>query len=111
MNVHKDDQVLVIYGNHRGKRGRVLKVFADSNRVIVEGVNFIKRHTRPSQNQPQGGIVTKEAPIHVSNVMVICPKCGEPTRIGIRKIANETRGKTESVRVCKKCDEMLVKAA
>ena len=111
MKVHKDDQVIVISGNDSGKKGRVLKVFPEKNRIIVEGINFIKRHTRPSQKQPQGGIVTKEAPIHSSNVNVICPKCNQQTKIGIKKITDETKKKSFRVRYCKKCDEMLVKAA
>ena len=111
MKVHKDDQVVVTSGNDRGKKGRVLKVFPESNKIIVEGINFIKRHTRPNQKQPQGGIITKEAPINVSNVMVICPKCSEMTKIGIKKITDDTKGKTHRVRYCKKCDEMLVKSA
>ncbi|MBN2009130.1 50S ribosomal protein L24 [candidate division KSB1 bacterium] len=111
MKVHKDDQVEILSGNDSGKRGRVLKVYPESNRVIVEGINFIKRHTKPSQKQPQGGIVTKEAPISASNVKIVCPKCGSASRIGYKKIANETRGKSERVRYCKKCDEMLVKTS
>jgi large subunit ribosomal protein L24 len=111
MKVHKDDQVVVVLGNDRGKRGRVLKVFPEDNKVIVEGVNFIKRHTRPNQKQPQGGIVTKEAPIEASNVMVVCPKCGAMTKTGIKAITDESKGKTSRVRFCKKCDEMIVKAA
>jgi len=82
MFIKKGDEVLIIAGNDRGKRGRVLKVFPKKHRVIVEGINFIKRHTRPSQNNPQGGIVEKEAPIHVSNVKLI--HNGEPTRVGYR---------------------------
>ena len=111
MKIHKDDQVIVISGNDRGKRGRVLKVFPERNRIIVEGINFIKRHTRASQKQPQGGIVTKEAPIEASNVMIICPKCNSISKVGIKKIKDENKGRTFSVRYCKKCDEMLVKAA
>ncbi|NIR51048.1 50S ribosomal protein L24, partial [candidate division KSB1 bacterium] len=80
MNVRRDEQVLVISGEYRGKKGRVLKVFPEQNRVIVEGVNFINRHMRPSQSLPQGGIIKKEAAIDASNVMVICPKCDTPTR-------------------------------
>jgi large subunit ribosomal protein L24 len=108
MKVHKEDQVLVISGNFRGKRGRVLKVFPEKNRIIVEGVNFIKRHSRQSQQNPQGGIVEKEAPIHVSNVMVICPKCNEPTRFGSKAVKDEARNRVDRVRVCKKCNEMIV---
>jgi len=111
MKVRKEDQVIVVSGDDRGKRGRVLKVFPEKHKVIVEGINFIKRHTRPSQKQPKGGIVIKEAAIHVSNVMVICPKCNAITKVGIKKITDESKGKTLRVRYCKKCDEMLVKAA
>ncbi len=80
MKIKKSDQVLITAGNDRGKTGKVLYVLPKRNRVIVEGINFIKRHTRPTQNNPQGGIVEKEAPIHVSNVKLI--HNGEPTRVG-----------------------------
>lgn len=103
MKVAKNDIVLIRSGNFRGKRGKVLKVFPDKQRVIVEGVNLVKRHMRRSQKNPQGGIIEKEAPIHVSNVQVICPKCGKPTRIGRKVLENGKR-----VRVCKKCNEMIV---
>ena len=106
MKVMKNDTVLVISGNDKGKRGKVLKVFPKENRVIVEGINFIKRHTRPSQKNQQGGIVEKEAPIHVSNVMVIDPKTDQPTRIGRKRLDD---GKL--VRVCKKSNEMLVSSS
>jgi len=105
VKVRKNDLVVVIAGNYRGKRGRVLKVFPKENRIIVEGVNFIKRHTKPSSKNPQGGIIQREAPIHVSNVMVICSKCNSPTRVGKKIIEDGSR-----VRVCKKCGEMLVAA-
>ncbi len=105
MRVVKNDTVLVITGNARGKKGRVLKVFPKDNRIIVEGVNFIKRHTRPSTTNPRGGIVEKEAPIDVSKVMVICNKCGEPTRVG-RKVLLEGNRKVRA-RICKKCEEVL----
>jgi len=108
MKVHKEDQVVVLSGNDKGRHGRVLKVFPEDNTIIVEGVNFIKRHTRPSQKQPQGGIVTKEAPINASNVMVICPKCNSKTKVGYKDITDQTKGKTHRVRYCKKCDEMIV---
>jgi large subunit ribosomal protein L24 len=111
MKIHKEDQVVVISGNDRGRRGRVLKVYPETDKVIVEGINFIKRHTRASQKQPQGGIVTKEAPINASNVMIICPKCSSQTKVGIKKITDETKNKSVRIRYCKKCDEMLVKAA
>jgi len=105
MKVVKNDTVLVISGNYNGKKGKVLKVFPKEQRVIVEGVNFIKRHTKPTQKNPQGGIVEKEAPIHVSKLMVVCPKCAAPSRIGRQVLENGKR-----VRVCKSCGEMLVSA-
>ena len=103
MKVVKNDTVLVISGNYQGKKGKVLKVFPKNSRVIVEGVNFIKRHTRPTQKNQQGGIVEKEAPIHVSNLMVVCPKCDTPTRLG-RKVLEDGK----RVRICRSCSEMLV---
>lgn len=103
MKVIKNDTVLVISGNYKGKKGKVLKVFPKQSRVIVEGVNFIKRHTRPTQKSPQGGIVEKEASIHVSNLMVVCPKCDTPSRLG-RKILEDGK----RIRVCGSCGEMLV---
>jgi len=108
MHVKKNDQVLVLSGAGRGKKGKVLKVFPEQSRVIVEGVNFIKRHSRPTQQNPQGGIVEKEAPIHASSVMVICPKCGKPSRMGHTVVQDEQRNRKNHVRVCKKCNEMLV---
>jgi large subunit ribosomal protein L24 len=106
MKVVKNDMVLVVSGNAKGKKGKVLKVFPAKQRVIVEGVNFIKRHTRKSQKNPQGGIIEKEAPIHASNVLVICPKCGKPTRIG-RKVLEDGK----RIRNCNSCGEMLISAA
>ena len=82
MHVRKGDKVLVITGNDKGKTGKVLKVFRDKNKVVVEGIRLIKRHTRPSQKNQQGGIVEKEAPIDASNVMLVCPKCDKATRVG-----------------------------
>jgi large subunit ribosomal protein L24 len=106
MKVVKNDTVLVISGNYKGKKGKVLKVFPKENRVIVEGVNFIKRHTKPSQKNQQGGIVEKEAPINVSNLLVVCPKCDTPTRLG-RKVLNDGK----RVRICRNCSEMLVSSS
>ena len=103
MKVVKNDTVLVITGNYKGKKSKVLKVFPKSNRVIVEGVNFIKRHTRPTQKNQQGGILEKEAPIHVSNLLVVCPKCDTPSRLG-RMILEDGK----KVRVCQSCKEMIV---
>ncbi len=92
MNVAKNDTVEVIAGDDKGKRGRVLKIFPAKNRVIVEKVNFVKRHTRPTQKNPKGGILEKEAPIHVSNVMVVCPKCGSPTRVAHKRLGGRGQG-------------------
>ncbi len=108
MRVRKNDQVIVIAGNYKGKKGKVLKVFPENQRIIVEGVNFIKRHTRPSQQNPQGGIIEKEAAIHVSNVMVLCPKTGVPTRLGSKVIYDESRKRDNRIRICKKSGEMIV---
>ncbi len=107
MNVHKNDTVVVISGNALGKQGKVLKVLPERNRVIIENVNIMKRHTRPSQKNPQGGVVQKEAPIHSSNVMVICPKCSKPTRQGQGHVIDPTSGKRKTMRVCKQCGEMF----
>jgi large subunit ribosomal protein L24 len=85
----------------------VLKVFPDRNRVIIENVNMVKRHTKASQKNPQGGIVQKEGAIHASNVMVICPKCSEATRVGHAHVTDATSGRRKTVRVCKNCKEMF----
>ncbi len=108
MHIKKDDIVQIITGNDRGKQGRVLKVFPDKSRIIVEGINFIKRHTRPNQKLPQGGIVEREASIHASNAMVICPKCNKLTTTGMKAVIDTTKNRTSRVRYCKKCGEMIV---
>ncbi len=86
MDIRKNDTVQIISGNDRGKRGRVLRVLKGGDRLIVEGVRMMKRHTRPTQRDPQGGIVEREASINSSNAMVICPKTDGPTRIRKRKL-------------------------
>ncbi len=97
--------MLVIAGKDRGKRGRVLKIFPEKNRLIVEGVNMIKRHTRPNPGKNiQGGIVEREASLHASNVQLICPECGQQTRIGRRVL-----GDGRKVRVCRKCKGVVDK--
>jgi large subunit ribosomal protein L24 len=103
--VRKNDNVLVTTGKDRGKRGRVLKVLPTTNRVVVEGVNMIKRHTKPNpQRQIKGGLVEREAPLHASNVQVVCPECGKATRIG-RRILGDGR----KVRICRKCEGVVDK--
>ena len=103
--VRKNDNVLVTGGKDRGKRGRVLKVLPDKNRLIVEGVNLIKRHTKrnPGKNI-KGGIVEREASLHVSNVQLVCPECGVQTRVS-RKILGDGR----KVRICRKCEGVVDK--
>lgn len=108
MHVKKDDLVQIISGDDRGKQGRVLKVFPGTNRIIVEGINFIKRHTRPNPKIPQGGIIEREAPIHASNAMVICPKCNKLTTTGMKKVVDEMKNRASRVRYCKKCGEMIL---
>lgn len=107
MKIKKDDTVMVISGNYKGKSGKVLKVFPTKNRIIVEGVGIAKRHTKPNQQNPQGGIVEKEAAINASNVMVLDPKSNEPTRVGHKVIIDEKTSKKRSVRVSKTSGEML----
>lgn len=103
MHVKKGDKVQVISGKDKGKQGIVLELFAKKDRVIVEGINIVKKHNKPSQANPQGGIVSQEAPIHVSNVMPIDPKSGEPTRVGYKVVDGK------KVRVAKKSGEALDK--
>ena len=94
--------VEIIAGNERGKRGKVLKIYPEGRRIIVEGIQFIKRHTKPTQRDPQGGVQERESPIPISNVMLVCPNCGHPTRIGHHFLEDGTK-----VRVCRRCDEMI----
>ena len=105
MKIRKNDNVMVIAGNARGKSGKVLKVYPERERIIIEGVNIIKRHSRPSQKNPQGGIVQREAPIHVSNVMLIDPKTNEVTRVGSKVVKDDTTGKKRRMRVSKATGE------
>ena len=104
MRVTKGDLVKVIAGDDRNKTGKVLKVLANEERVLIEGVHFVKRHTRRVRQDQQGGIQEKEAPIHVSNVKIICPKRGKITSVGKRTLASGKR-----VRSCKQCGEILDK--
>jgi len=107
MSIQKNDMVMVIAGNARGKTGKVLKVFREKQRAIVEGVNIIKRHTRASQKNPQGGIVQKEEAVHVADIMVICPKCGKPSRLGNSRVTDAASGRKQTMRSCKKCEHMF----
>jgi len=107
MKIHKNDNVMVITGNDRGKSGKVLKVFPSDFKVIIEGINIRKRHTKPSQKNPQGGILEKEAPIHVSNVMLIDLKNNKPTRLGSQIILDEKTKKNKRIRVSRVSGEMI----
>jgi large subunit ribosomal protein L24 len=102
MKIKRDDTVLVISGNDKGKRGRVLRVLPERDRIIVEGVRMMKKHTKPTQRDPQGGIIEREASMHVSNVMLVDPKSGEPTRVGRQRLDSG-----RSVRVAKRSGEMI----
>ena len=105
MGIRKNDQVIVRAGKDRGKKGRVLKVLPEKNRVVVEGVNIIKRHTRPNpQRNIKGGIVEREAALAAANVQLVCPECSRPTRVGRRLLDDGRR-----VRVCRKCDGVVDK--
>lgn len=101
-HIRRNDVVMVICGKDRGKRGKVLKVFHENLRAIVEGLNLVKKAMRPTQTNPQGGIITKEAAIHLSNLALWCPKCNQPTRSGRKTLADDTRA-----RFCKKCKEII----
>lgn len=100
--IKKDDKVIVIAGKEKGKIGGVLKVNAEKGHVLVEKVNIVKRHSKPSMQSGQGGIIEKEAPLKISNVMIVCNKCTEPTRIGSRRLEDGSK-----VRICKKCNEPI----
>ena len=103
--IRKNDTVVVTAGKDSGKRGRVLRVLPVKNRLIVEGVNLIKRHTRPNpQKNIKGGIVEREASLHASNVQLVCPECGAMTRVGHR-VLNDGR----KIRVCRKCEGVVDK--
>lgn len=102
LHIKKGDTVVVIAGNYKGQKGNVLEVIREKNRAIVEGVNMVKKHTKPNAENPQGGIVEKEAPIHISNLMHVDPKSGEKTRMG-RKLGDN--GKL--VRYSKKSGEEI----
>jgi len=103
MNLRKNDTVQVITGRDAGKQGKVLKILREKNRVIVQGVGFIKKHTRPNpQRNVKGGIAEREAPIHASNVMIVCGECNKRTRIG-----HKVMGDGKKARICRRCQGVL----
>ncbi|MDB9822114.1 50S ribosomal protein L24 [Deltaproteobacteria bacterium] len=100
--IKKNDKVIVLTGKEKGKIGNVLKLDAEKGRAVVEKVNMVKRHSKAGSAGSQGGIIEKEASIHISNLMLVCNKCAEPTRVGKHTLEDGSRG-----RVCKKCGELL----
>ena len=102
MRIKKNDTVEVIAGKDRGKKGKVLRLFPSENRVIVEGINYNTIYTRPSQDNPKGGIAKMESKLHVSKVQLSCPKCSKPARIGYQFLSDGSKQ-----RICKKCKEIL----
>ena len=102
IRIKKDDKVKVLTGKDKGKIGKVLKVVKKTNRVVVENINVVKVHQRPTQANPQGGIVDKAMPLDISNLMLMCNSCVKPTRIGIKQLEDGKR-----VRICKKCDQQI----
>ncbi|MCK4964922.1 MAG: 50S ribosomal protein L24 [Dehalococcoidia bacterium] len=102
MKIKKDDIVVVIAGKDKGKKGKVRQSLHSEQRVMVEGVNMVKRHTKPRGTVRQAGIIEREAPLHISNVMLLCPKCDHPARLGFRILEDGSR-----VRVCRRCHEVI----
>jgi large subunit ribosomal protein L24 len=102
MKIRKNDNVLVIAGKDRGKKGKVRFAYPKKQRIIVEGVNFIKKHSKARGAVRQAGIIDLEAPLHISNVMLVCDKCGKPARIGFRTLEDGRK-----VRFCKACGEVI----
>ncbi|TMA34669.1 MAG: 50S ribosomal protein L24 [Deltaproteobacteria bacterium] len=100
--IRKDDTVIVIAGRERGKTGKVLRLLPEKNRVVIERVNLVKRHQKPRGVQSPGGIVEKEASIHLSNVLPICGRCNKPARVGRRRLDNG-----RAARVCRRCSELM----
>ena len=100
--IRRDDTVEILAGKDRGKRGKILEIVTATSRARVQGANIVKRHLKPTGRARQAGIVEKEAPIHISNLALVCSKCSRPTRVGHRFLADGTK-----VRVCKKCDEQV----
>jgi large subunit ribosomal protein L24 len=102
MKIHKDDTVLVIAGKDRGKKGKVRFAYPRKQQVIVEGVNFIKKHSKARGQARQAGIIDLEAPLHISNVMLLCAKCNKPGRIGYKRLEDGRK-----VRFCRTCNEVV----
>jgi len=104
VNFKKGDNVLVISGDDKGKSGKIVSIFPRKMKVIIEGVNFLKKHNKPTQKVPQGGVIEKEGTLNISNIKLICNKCNKPTNI-----KRERTKEGKRVRVCKKCGEIIDK--
>jgi len=102
LHVKKDDLVMIVTGKDKGKSGKILRVLPDKGRVLVENLNLIKRHTRPSRTNNEGGIIEKEAPIAISNVQLLCQGCNKPVRTGIKTLEDGRK-----TRYCKQCNEIV----
>ncbi len=107
MKIKKGDTVLIIAGKDRGKQGTVSRAMPQANKVIVEGLNIVKKHARPQGQTRQGGVIEKAMPLQVSNTMLICTECGQPTRVGHERRPMGADQKVRSVRVCKKCHKII----
>lgn len=104
--IKKNDKVRVLAGKHKGREGRVLRVISEENRALVERVNMVKRHVKAGGKAGQhGGPIEKEAPLPLARLMLVCPKCGKPSRTGVSVLVGDAR--TKRVRVCKKCNEQI----
>jgi len=104
MHVKKNDMVQVLAGKDKGKSGNVLRVIPETGRVLVAELNKVKKHSKPSQANPEGGIIEKEAALAVSNVMLVCPACAKPSKTGVRNLEDGSKA-----RFCKKCNEIVDK--
>ncbi len=102
LGIKKNDTVYLITGDEKGKKGRVLSVHPEKGSLIIEQINMIKKHMKPNKQNAQGGIIERESPVRISNVMLVCPKCSKPTRIGQNILGNDKK-----IRVCKKCGEVI----
>ena len=104
VKIRRGDMVVVLTGRERGKRGKVLRVMPEKSRVLVEHVNMIKRHQKPTQKLRQGGIIEREGPIHLSNVQIVCTRCSQPSRTGVKVLEDGRK-----TRVCRRCHESIDK--
>ena len=102
MRLKKSDTVLIIKGKERGKKGKIIKLFLEDHSAIVENINMVKKHMRRTQSNPKGGIILRESPVRIPNMMLICPRCSKPTRVGYAILSDGSKKRS-----CKKCKEIL----